>query len=128
MNETKNLIAFGGGVDSSALCAINLKRDEAAALIGISRELLDEAFPPADGVMFSDTGAERSATYANVTRFEEAHRAAGIPFYRVRREQETITEWLMRTGTIPLMPGGKHKHERSYQQHRLLLHFFSHCL
>jgi hypothetical protein len=108
VSETKYLIAFGGGVDSSALCAINLKRDEAAALIGISRSMLDEAFPPAAAVMFSDTGAERSATYANVARFEEAYRAAGIPFHRVRREKETITEWLMRTGTIPLMPGGSH--------------------
>lgn len=107
MNNT-HIIAFGGGVDSSALLAINLKRDEAAALIGISRELLDEAFPVQDAVMFSDTGAERKATYANVERFESAYREAGIPFHRVRREKETITEWLMRTGTIPLMPGGRH--------------------
>jgi hypothetical protein len=105
---SKQIIAFGGGVDSSALLAINLKRDQAAALIGISREVLDQAFPVADAVMFSDTGAERSATYANVARFEEAYRAAGIAFHRVRREQETITEWLLRTGTIPLMPGGSH--------------------
>lgn len=106
--SSKHIIAFGGGVDSSALLAINLKRDEAAALIGIDRATLDEAFPIADAVMFSDTGAEREATYANIARFETAYNNAGIAFHRVRREQETITEWLMRTGTIPLMPGGSH--------------------
>jgi hypothetical protein len=58
--------------------------------------------------MFSDTGAERSATYENVARFEAAYQAAGLSFIRVRREQETITEWLLRTGTVPLMPGGSH--------------------
>ena len=108
-NETKiRILAFGGGVDSSALCAINLKRDEAARLIGISREALDEAFPAVDAVMFSDTGAERKATYENVARFEAAHAKAGIAFHRVRKEKESITEWLLRTGTIPLMPGGSH--------------------
>jgi hypothetical protein len=105
---TTRIIAFGGGVDSSALLAINAKRDEAAAALSISREQLDAAFPVQDAVMFSDTGAERKATYANVERFEQLYREVGIPFHRVRRQQETITEWLMRTGTVPLMAGGSH--------------------
>jgi hypothetical protein len=102
------ILAFGGGVDSTALALINLNRDRAAALIGISRELLDEAFPAVDAVFFSDTGAERSATYANVDQVEQACLAAGVRFVRVKREKETITEWLLRTGTVPLMPGGSH--------------------
>ena len=109
MNDTTlKLIAFGGGVDSSALLAINLYRDKAASLLGISRAQLDQAFPPQEAVFFSDTGWERVATYFNVENFENAYRAAGIPFFRVRREGETIYEWIMRTGTIPLMAGGSH--------------------
>lgn len=107
-NKKTRITAFGGGVDSSALLAINLKRDQAAAILNISRQQLDEAYPVQDAVMFSDTGAERKATYENIARFEAAYAEAGIPFIRVRRQQETITEWLMRTGTVPLMAGGSH--------------------
>lgn len=102
------ITAFGGGVDSSALLAINLKRDQAAALIGISREALDQAYPVQDAVMFSDTGWERKRTYANVDRFEAAYREAGMAFYRVKRDGENIEQWLSRLGCLPLMPGGSH--------------------
>jgi hypothetical protein len=109
MNNTiKKIVAFGGGVDSSALLAINLHRDKAAELLSITRAQLDEAFPVQDAVMFSDTGWERERTYANVERFEAAYKEAGIPFHRVAREGEDIITWLMRTGTVPLMAGGSH--------------------
>jgi 3'-phosphoadenosine 5'-phosphosulfate sulfotransferase (PAPS reductase)/FAD synthetase len=108
-STTKHIIAFGGGLDSSALLAINLKRDEAAALMGIDRVTLDAAFPKVDAVMFSDTGAERKATYANIAKFEAAYKAAGLAFYTVRNSKETIVEWLLRLGCLPLMPGSSHK-------------------
>jgi hypothetical protein len=106
--KTVKIISFGGGVDSSALLAINLKRDEAAAAIGISREQLDEAFPIQDAAMFSHTGRERKQTYPNIDKFEQAYRDAGIPFFRVQRDGEDIVEWMMRLGTLPLMPGSSH--------------------
>ena len=105
---TTRITAFGGGVDSSALLAINLKRDQAASLLGITRAQLDQAYPIQDAVMFSDTGWERERTYANIAAFEAAYIAAGIPFFRVWREGEDIMQWLQRTGTIPLMAGGSH--------------------
>lgn len=108
MQETMKLIAFGGGVDSSALLAINLYRDRAAQLLGISRESLDEKFPVQEAVFFSDTGWERDSTYGNVDQFEHAYKTAGVPFFRVQKDGENIQEWLMRTGTIPLMAGGSH--------------------
>lgn len=107
MNETK-ILAFGGGVDSTALCLIHLNRDRAAAILGISREILDERFPAVDAIMFSDTGAERRSTYRNIDQVEQASIAAGVRFIRVQRDGENITEWLLRTGTVPLMPGGSH--------------------
>lgn len=106
--NSKHLIAFGGGVDSSALLAINLHRDRAASLIGIPRATLDEAFPVADAAVFSDTGAERSATYRNVDAFEAAYLNAGLSFIRVARAKENITQWLLRLGALPLMPGSSH--------------------
>jgi hypothetical protein len=108
MQTRKHILAFGGGLDSTALCLINLHRDEAATLIGIPRATLDEAFPIVDVVMFSDLGAERAATYENIGRMEVAHHEAGVPFVIVKRQGENITQWLLRTGTIPLMPGGSH--------------------
>jgi|SRR5215469_11479498 len=110
MNSTsKHIIAFGGGVDSSALLAINFDRDAAAQVLGISREELDEKFPAVDAVMFSDTGWERERTYANVDRFEAAYKVKGLPFFRVRNKKETILEWTLRLGAVPLMPGSSHK-------------------
>jgi hypothetical protein len=106
---SKHLVAFGGGVDSSALLAINFDRDAAAQALGISRQDLDEKFPAVDGVMFSDTGWERKRTYSNVDRFEAAYRVKGIPFYRVRNKKETILQWTLRLGAVPLMPGSSHK-------------------
>jgi 3'-phosphoadenosine 5'-phosphosulfate sulfotransferase (PAPS reductase)/FAD synthetase len=108
MMASKHIIAFGGGVDSSALLAINLHRDRAAQILGISRAELDARFAPVDAVMFSDTGWERDATYANVDRFQAEYAPRWIPFYRVRRKGENIFEWSMRLGALPLMPGSHH--------------------
>jgi len=60
------ILAFGGGVDSSALLAIHLERDKAAAYLGITREELDKAFPRLHAVVFSDPGSEWPETYENI--------------------------------------------------------------
>ena len=60
------ILAFGGGVDSSALLAMHLDRDKAAAYLEISREELDKILPPFHAVVFSDPGSEWPETYENI--------------------------------------------------------------
>jgi len=85
----KTILSFGGGVDSSTILLMHLMGDDQ----GI------------DHVVFSDTGAESSGTYDNVEFFAELCEDAGLPFTVVWNEKETITEWVTRNGTLPLMPG-----------------------
>ncbi len=107
-------LSFGGGVDSSTILAMDLDRDRAAQLLGITREDLDRKLPEFDEVVFADTGAESAATMANVERFRIAAEAAGKTFHIVKKTptkrapDRTITEWLLRLGTVPVMGGGKH--------------------
>ena len=86
------VLSFGGGVDSSAVLAYHLNVHS----LGI------------DQVVFADTGAESRATYDNVQRFKALCDQAGLPFAIVRKEGETITEWVTRLGIVPVMPGGSH--------------------
>lgn len=86
------VLSFGGGVDSSAVLAYHLNVQS----LGI------------DQVVFADTGAESRATYDNVQRFKALCDQAGLPFAIVRKEGETITEWVTRLGIVPVMPGGSH--------------------
>ena len=58
-----NLLAFGGGVDSTALLAMHLERDKAAKHLGMSRAKLDELFPPFEAAVFSDPGSEWPETF-----------------------------------------------------------------
>lgn len=110
----KTTLSFGGGVDSSTILAMALNRDLAASLLGIERTELDAKLPEFDEIVFADTGAESAATMANVERFKAAAEAAGFTFHIVRKTptkrapDRTITEWLMRLGTVPVMGGGKH--------------------
>ena len=108
MEQAKHILAFGGGVDSSALLAIHLNRSEASDLIGISREELDAVFPPLDAVVFSDPGAEYPETYANIQKAKEKCEAAGLRFEIVKRDGESIIGWLDRLGNLPLLPGAGH--------------------
>ena len=64
--ETKEvkLLAFGGGVDSTALLAMHLERDKAAKHLGMSRAKLDELFPPFEAAVFSDPGSEWPETFS----------------------------------------------------------------
>lgn len=102
-----NILSFGGGVDSTALLAIELNRDIAAARLGISLEELNIKFPPVDAVVFSDPGAEFPGTYDNVEYARGRCEAQGIRFEVVAKE-ENIVEWMTRLGNIPLMPGCGH--------------------
>lgn len=103
-----NILSFGGGVDSTALLAIHLNRDEAAALTGRTREEIDAALPIFDAVVFSDPGAEFPKTYENVEIAASICADAGLRFETVRKDGENIVEWLERLGNLPLLPGAGH--------------------
>ena len=96
---------FGGGVDSSTLVCIDGKRDQAAEWLGISRADLDAAFPSPDVWLFSDTGAEHAGTYEWLAAIQ-GH--LGERLVVVRKDGESILEWNLRLGTVPLMPGASH--------------------
>lgn len=99
------VLSFGGGVDSSTLIAIDENRDRACEFLGISREELDRVFPVIEHHVFADTGAESAATYRNIERVQEI---LGGRLNIVRKDGETITEWCLRLGSVPVMPGGSH--------------------
>ncbi|NKB55102.1 MAG: hypothetical protein GKS00_02095 [Alphaproteobacteria bacterium] len=103
-----HILAFGGGVDSTALLAIDLDRRAARAALRIPAWRLDDAFPPLDAVVFADPGAEFPATYRNVEHAARRAAAAGLRFDVVAKENETIVDWLLRNGNVPVMPGGPH--------------------
>ena len=107
-DQKQNVLAFGGGVDSTCLLAMHLNRNKAANILGISRDDLDKALPNFDAVVFSDTGAEFSKTYENIETARELCKEAGLHFEVVRKEGETITEWVTRLGIVPVMAGGPH--------------------
>ncbi len=102
----KTVLSFGGGLDSSTLIAIDLNRDKAADILGITRSDLDAKFPSPDLVVFADTGAESDSTYATVDRFAAL---LGDRFIKVARNGETITEWCLRLGIVPVVKGGGHR-------------------
>lgn len=110
----KTTLSFGGGVDSSTILAMHLNRELAAELLGITQDALNAALPAFEEIVFADTGAESDATMANVARFQAAAEQAGLVFHIVRKAptkrapDRTITEWLMRLGSVPVMGGAKH--------------------
>ena len=103
-----HVLAFGGGVDSTALMCIHMNRDLVAFDLGISREQLDEVFPHFDTAVFSDPGAEFAHTYKNIAVAQDVGGFWGFRVLTVAREGETIEEWVLRNGTVPVMPGGPH--------------------
>lgn len=86
------VLSLGGGVDSTAILIVHLFEKS----LGI------------DAVVFSDTGAEHPDTYRNIEFLKNLCGDAGLPFHIVSKEGETITEWCVRLGTVPVMAGGSH--------------------
>src|SRR3546814_19743400 len=84
---------------------MDLHRDQAAEYLGITRAILDAAFPTFDYAVFSDPGAEFAVTYRTIDRVSQA---LGDRFVRTQRDGETIAEWCHRLGIVPVMPGGSH--------------------
>lgn len=112
--ENETTLSFGGGVDSSTIQAMDLNRPLAAQLLGITLDELNSKLPHFNEIVFADTGAESASTMANVARFQAACEAAGKVFHIVRRNptkrapDTTITEQMMRLGSIPVMGGASH--------------------
>lgn len=96
----KRILSFGGGVDSSAILLKHLRRE-----INLSIDL----------VIFADTGAENKRTYQNVDRFKSLCDLEGIEFVIVKNQKETITEFLVRNGSVPLMAGSAHTCSRKFK-------------
>ena len=92
LSNKKIILSFGAGVDSSAILLIHLFIKN----LGI------------DMVVFADTGAEHPDTYRNVKYFQELCAKHGLPFFIVKKEGETITEWCLRLGVLPVIAGGSH--------------------
>ncbi|MCC4288553.1 hypothetical protein [Vreelandella aquamarina] len=99
------LLSYGGGMDSTALIAMDQHRAAAAAYLGISRADLDAALPRFDKAVFSDPGAEFSVTYRTIERVKQA---LGDRLVITRKAGESIAEWCHRLGIVPIMPGGAH--------------------
>lgn len=94
-----------GGLDSTALIAMDANREATATFLGIFTLQLDVALPKFDHAVFSDPGAEFRATYQTIAQIK---RLLGDRLIITRKNGETITEWCYRLGTLPIMPGGSH--------------------
>ncbi|WP_404466220.1 hypothetical protein LG331_08005 [Vreelandella aquamarina] len=103
--ERQILLSYGGGKDSTAMIAMDLNRDAAAGYLGISRDALDKALPAFDRAVFSDPGAEFTATYQTIEKFKAL---LGDRLIVTRKSGENIAEWCHRLGIVPVMPGGSH--------------------
>jgi len=88
----RTVLAYGGGVDSTAVLALVLAGE-------IARP---------DTVVFADPGAEFPETYPTVALARQRCEAAGIRFEIVRHPRETIVSWLARLGNVPVRPGAHH--------------------
>tara|TARA_R100001594_G_scaffold24454_3_gene47979 strand:- start:2162 stop:3004 length:843 start_codon:yes stop_codon:yes gene_type:complete len=103
-----NILAFGAGVDSTALLAIDLNREAVSRFLNIPRNLLDEKFPKLDAVVFSDPGAEYPETYDNVEIANKICAENNLRFEKIKKDGENIIDWLDRLGNLPLLPGAGH--------------------
>jgi len=95
----KRVLSFSAGVDSTAILAYHLFVDS----LNI------------DAICMADTGAERRTTYLNMKRCKKLAEKAGIPFYVVKKEGETIIEFCLRLGTLPLLPGAPRSCSRKFK-------------
>lgn len=99
------ILSYGGGVDSTTLVAMDSDRQATCDYLGITRETLDAALPRFDVAVFSDPGAEFKVTYETI---DKVKRLLGDRLVITRRTGETIAEWCLRLGVVPIMPGGAH--------------------
>jgi hypothetical protein len=60
-----------------------------------------------DAIIFANTGAERKATIVNMKRLKRLAEDRGIPFYIAKHEKETIIQWCLRLGILPLLPSSR---------------------
>ena len=111
----RRLLAFGGGVDSTAILAAYLDPAGAAKASGTPETKLRQVLhsSPLSGVVFADPGAEFKATYRNVRTAARLCLRHGLTFTTVYKRTADgrrlrIQDWLLRNGTIPVMPGGHH--------------------
>ena len=105
MHEGIQFLSLGGGVDSTALLAMHLCRDEAAEKLGISREELDSKLPNFEWVVFADPGSEWQSTYDNIEYAKMICEKVGLNFkivvymqryYRHIDTNERIKDWQYR--------------------------------
>ena len=107
------ILAFGGGVDSTALLAAHLDPAKAAWATGTDIDDIEDALADITQVVFADPGAEFGRTYRNVETAQALCAEAGLDFEIVRKRDRhgnvlTIQDWLLNNGTVPVMPGGPH--------------------
>ena len=110
MTERKNMLCFGGGVDSTALLAIHFDRDRASRLLDIDRETIDRHLPHFDQVVHADTGFEWPVTVTNVEYSKQECESRGMKLKVVRdgKFERGILDWCLKTGSIPILPGARH--------------------
>ena len=110
MTERRNILCFGGGVDSTALLAIHFDRDSASRILGIDREKIDRHLPHFDQVVHADPGFEWPITVQNVEYSKQECESRGMKLKVVREgtHERGILDWCLKTGSIPLLPGGSH--------------------
>lgn len=72
-NRPPVMVAYGGGVDSTAMIIEMLSRGEVI-----------------DQIMFADTGSEKASTTAYVTMFKAWCETRGVPFEIVRYEPQNF--------------------------------------
>ena len=125
--DIPELLAFGGGVDSTAMVAIQCDRDAGFAVVnsileakgydGWTSDQFDEMFPPVEHVVFADTGAEWDHTYVNIEYAKIRLQEAGIPFTIVHNEYRgPIDEYIKARGIVPFFNGGKHTCSKIWKQ------------
>jgi hypothetical protein len=84
-SQRTQVISFGGGVNSTAMCLGLYERNETIKYI-----------------LFSDTGGERPETYRHVEEFSAWLVAHGLPeIITVRHDSETLEEFCLRYKTLP---------------------------
>ncbi len=128
------ILAYGLGVDSTAMLCIHLYRDDSLEIINriragrnqpaFTREKLDEMLPHFEAAVFSDTGAELPHTYDNLEVSRKLCEEAGLPLIVVNawagradeRSDGKIDSWHKARGVVPFFNGAKHTCSKIWKQ------------